>query len=182
LALDSSSIHFCINITVRHYLCWFALPLLACAPQPAGAPAAPPDRVIPFRIAGQKASGFEEYVVGTVLVYPNAVDVLVTSARLLPDTPQERIESVRAALVYGDTARSWGTRARSDALPIARLRALASGATSDTLRFRIPRASVRRLEEHFLAFELRGRVQPPGMPWGEAFRPLFGRAGMFGTP
>jgi hypothetical protein len=170
---------------MRQHLSWLAVALLGCArpaPRPTVGPSAPPERVVPFRLAERKANGFEEYVAGMALVYPDAVDVLVTSARLLPDTPQEHVESVRAALVYGDTAGTWDTRARSDALPIARLRALARGASADTLRFRIPRAPVRRLEEHFLALELHGRVRPPGMPWGEAFRLLFGSSGMFGTP
>ena len=144
-----------------------------------GATAAPasPTRSVPFVVRSQLAGAAPEYLEGVALVGPNAIDVLVSGARLEEDTPRATLLRLRAGIFEGDTAGRWTGHHRSDPMPVSRIRALATGAGRDTVRLRIPRTAGLVLEERWLGFEIEGRVAPPGMAEGPGFRTLHGARG-----
>lgn len=156
------------------YLGMLLVIAMGCGGRPSTeVPPAQLERELPFDLR-EKA----ERVHGVVRIYPREIVVGVAGAALAPDTDRERIDAVRAALAYGDTAAKWDVRTRSTAVSATRLRSLEPG---DTAWFHVRRPP-QPLEQQFLAIELRGEIRPPGLHWSEAFRHIFAPTTFFHQP
>lgn len=155
------------------YLGMLLVIAMGCGGPGTPVPPAHLERELPFDLRERA-----ERVHGVVRIYPREIVVGVAGIALASNTDRERIDAVRAALVYGDTAAKWDVRTRSTAVPATRLRSLEPG---DTVWFRVRRPS-QPLEQQFLAIELRGEVRPPGLHWSEAFRHIFAPPTFFHQP
>lgn len=173
---------------LRILLVGLATVVMALAtPQPREMKAAQSTRTIPFVIidedqvkSGQPAVDF---VAGELQLTPEGGRALITS-RLIRGGRNEQAEKIAVGFAYGNRfTNDWHTRRKGKQVSLGRLSSSPVDTLRDTLVVEIPRYADLKLTEHWLFFEIWGRVRPPEAGrWMPAFRSLHSRPDIFVEP